>query len=306
MARTRRKRCSTRARSASRPVAVAMLASALVGCGWAQAPVLDPQGPVALAERDLLLAAAALMLIVVVPVYGLTIVLLRRYRASRLAPDYDPEWSYSAALDAAIWAAPALIIGALGLLVWTYTHRLDPYRRIASDVPAIEVQVISQDWKWLFLYPAYDIALVNELVFVAGRPLNLKLTSDSVMNSFFIPGLGGQIYTMPGMQTKLHLLADRPVTLVGRNTLYSGRGFSDQSFKAHARSQAEFDAWVAEVKGAPLTLDDAAYDLLSKPSSRVAPIRYGAVAADLFDRVIASRRAGDAPHAPSALASPHR
>src|SRR3712207_254161 len=132
----------------------------------------------------------------------------------------------------------------LGYLVGTYTHRLDPYRQVASDIAPLEVDVVAQDWKWPFLYPEQEMATVYELVFPSGRPLRLKLTSDTVMNSFYIPGLGGQIYAMAGMRTELNLISDGPATFVGRNTQYSGRGFPDQHFAVHAVTEADFDAWI--------------------------------------------------------------
>ena len=198
---------------------------ALGGCGWTQAAVLDPKGMVGLEERDLLFTAAGLMLIVIVPVFVLTFWFAWHFRASNTKARYAPHWSYSLPIDAVVWLVPAVIVVAIGTLVWTYTHRLDPYKPIASKAAPLEVDVVSQDWKWLFLYPEQKIAVVNELVFPSDRPLSLKLTSDTVMNSFYVPGLGGQIYTMAGMQTRLNLLADgRPASSAGtRNT--AGRDF---------------------------------------------------------------------------------
>jgi len=277
----------------------------LCGCGWIHAPVLDPKGPVALAERDLLLTAFGLMLIVLIPVYGLTFWFIRTYRASSADPDYAPDWSYSVRIDAVIWLVPALIVSALGYIVWANTHRFDPYRPIISGTPPLEVQVVSQDWKWLFIYPEQRIAVVNELVFPSDRPLSLRLTSDTVMNSFYIPGLGGQIYTMAGMETRLSLVADAPVSLVGRNTQYSGRGFADQHFGAHATSAAEFDAWVAKVRQSAGRLDAEAYEVLAKPSARVAPIYYSEVSTDLFAGILAKYKGVDAHsgHGPASMPS---
>ena len=282
-------------------------ATLLGGCGWIHAPVLNPQGPIALVQRDLLLTAFGLMLIVLVPVYVLTIWIVRTYSAKAESDKtgYMPDWSYSIWIDAVIWVVPALIVTALGYLVWANTHALDPYKPIASNLPPLEVQVVAQDWKWLFIYPEQDIATVNELVFPSGRPLSLRLTSDTVMNAFYIAGLGGQIYVMAGMETQLNLLADRPTSLRGRNTQYSGRGFSDQHFAANATTQADFDAWVAKARKSNNPLDAAAYAALAKPSAKVAPIVYSAVDPGLFGAVIAKYRGGQQHHDHGAMPMPN-
>ena len=195
----------------SRRTAIAFGAALLAsGCDLTHIPVLDPKGPITLAERDLLLTAIVLMLVVIIPVFFMTFLFAWRYRSSNSRARYTPDWSYSAITDAIIWLVPAVIVMVLGTLLWSNTHKLDPYKRIDASVRPLEVEVVAQDWKWLFIYPEQGIAVVNELVFPSQTPLSLKLTSDTVMNSFFIPALGGQIYTMAGMQTRLHLLADAP------------------------------------------------------------------------------------------------
>ena len=171
-------------------------------------PVLDPKGPVSDAERELLLLASGLMLIVLIPVFVLALGFARRYRASNTKVRHLPEWSYSASLDAVIWSVPALLVAIIGYLVWDYSHRLDPYRPIASSVAPLEVQVVAEDWKWLFIYPEQDIAVVNELAFPVDRPVHLEMTSDTVMNSIYIPGLAGQIFVMAGMRSQLNLSAE--------------------------------------------------------------------------------------------------
>ncbi|MCP4384745.1 MAG: cytochrome ubiquinol oxidase subunit II, partial [Hyphomicrobiales bacterium] len=172
------------------------------------------------------------------------------------------------------------------VLSWINTHGLDPYKRLSSSVDPLEVEVIAQDWKWLFIYPEQKIAVVNELVFPSGTPLNLRITSDTVMNSFFIPALGGQIYAMAGMQTQLHLLADEPGRFVGKNMQYSGDGFADQYFEAIATSQTDFDDWVAKVRQSPDKLNAAAYRVLANPSSKHPVTYYSAVEPELFDKTV--------------------
>lgn len=259
---------------------------ALLVAGCDRAVILNPKGPIADAERGLLFDAFAVMLIVVVPVIVMAFAFAWRYRASNRAARYEPTWAYSAKVDAVVWLVPALIVIAVGILVWRSTHKLDPYREIASNVPPLDVQVVAQDWKWLFIYPEQGVAVVNQLAIPAGRPISLRITSDTVMNSFYVPALAGQIYAMAGMQTRLQLLADAPGKFVGRNTQYSGGGFSDQFFEVVALSQADFEAWVARAKQAPGRLDAAAYAKLAE-KSRLNPIAYySMVEPKLFDSII--------------------
>jgi cytochrome o ubiquinol oxidase subunit II len=261
--------------------------AALLAGACDRAVVLNPKGPIADAERGLLIDAFSVMLIVVVPVIVMAILFAWRYRASNRDARYEPNWAYSARIDAVVWLVPALIVIAVGVLVWRSTHKLDPYREIASDVPPLDIQVVAQDWKWLFIYPEQGIAVVNQMAIPNGRPISLRITSDTVMNSFYVPALAGQIYAMAGMQTRLQMLANAPGRFVGRNTQYSGGGFSDQFFEVLATSPADFDAWVAKARQAPDKLDAAAYAKLAE-KSRLNPIAYySAVEPRLFDSIIA-------------------
>lgn len=263
-------------------LAVALL---LAGCSASQWPVLHPDGPIAATERTLLFTAFGLMLIVVVPVWVLTVIVLVRFRASRNSDDYHPNWQ-SNTVDAIVWIGPAIIVMAIGSLVWDYTHKLDPYKPIASDNPPLEIQVVAQDWKWLFVYPDADVAVVNELVLPVDRPVTFKITSDTVMNSFYIPGLAGQIYAMAGMQSQLNVLAVKPGTFTGRNAQYSGAGFSDQQFAVKAVSEDDYQAWLETVRQSPDRLNAKAYAELAKPSEKV-PVKYYAGAKEgLFDSII--------------------
>jgi cytochrome o ubiquinol oxidase subunit 2 len=255
------------------------------GCSFIEAPVLNPKGPVALAERDILFRALAIMMIVVVPVFVMTFWFAWRYRASRLEAHYEPEWE-SSTLDTANWIVPALIVASLGVHVWLSTHALDPYKPLQSPDKPVEIQAVAQDWKWLFIYPNEGIASVNELAFMSKAPVSLKITSDTVMNSFYIPALAGQIYAMAGMQTRLNLSASEPGRFVGRNTQYSGRGFADQHFIAIAKTPAEFENWVTQVRQSPQKLDAAAYAALAKPSAAHPVTYYSGVEPGLFDTII--------------------
>lgn len=265
---------------------VLILAATLQGCGLSDAPVLFPKGPIALAERDLLFTAFLLMMIVAIPAIVLTLAFAWRYRARNKSAAYTPEWEGSWAVEAVIWLVPGAIVIALGTLVWTTTHKFDPYRAIASDKPAFEVQAIALDWKWLFLYPELGVASVNELAFPADRPLSIKITSDTVMNSLMIPALGGQIYAMAGMRSELNLLADGPGVFMGRNTMYSGDGFSDQHFKAHALSEADFTAWKDTATAAGKALDANTYLKLHKQSVADPVTLFSAYEPGLFDLIL--------------------
>ena len=268
--------------------ALAAGATLLVGaCDLRTSAVLDPKGPIALAERDLLRDAFFVMMLVIVPVILLTLLFAWRYRASNTRAVYAPKWAESPRLDAIVWLIPALIVVAVAVLLWRSTHKLDPYREIASATPPLEVQVVAQDWKWLFIYPEQGIAVVNQLAFPNGRPVSLRITSDTVMNSFYVPQLAGQIYAMAGMQTRLQLLADQPGKFVGRNSMYSGGGFSDQHFEVVSLTPGDFDAWVAKAKQAPGKLDATAYTALAA-KSRSNPIAYySTIEPNLFDSIIA-------------------
>ena len=281
------------------------LAPLLGGCSLAHAPVLDPHGTVALIERNLLFLCAGLMLIVVVPVWMLTFWFTWHFRESNPRARYAPEWSYSAGLDAVVWLVPALIVTCIGFLVWTYTHRLDPYKPIAAAMAPLDVDVVAEDWKWLFIYPEQNIATVNELVFPSDRPLSLKLTSDTVMNSFYVAGLGGQIFAMAGMLTRLNLKAEGPAQFIGRNTQYSGAGFAgfpEQNFSVRATTPSQFDAWVSAAKRSPDALDAAALAAIENPSGRVPIHYYSTVESDLFARIIAKYAGSPMPRARASAA----
>ena len=265
------------------PLGLVLLAA---GCGVRDSAILDPAGPIASDQRDLIVRTSAIMLIVVVPVIVMTLWFAWRFRETNDDAPYTPEWSYSAKVDAVTWAIPIMIVAGVGYHAWVFTHSLDPYKPIPSKEKTLEVRAIAQDWKWMFLYPDQNIAVVNELVFPSGAPLSIKITSDTVMNSFFIPGLGGQIYAMAGMRTELNLLAYEPGEFRGGNVQYSGAGFSDQRFKAHAVKREDFDAWVEKVRKSPDPLDKGAYERLAKPSEDHPVTYYSSYTPGLFSATI--------------------
>ena len=255
----------------------------LGGCNMT---LLDPKGQVGLDERNLIITATLLMLLVVVPVIVMTFLFAWKYRASNQDAVYTPKWSHSTKIEIAVWTIPVLIIIALGYVTYKSTHALDPYKPLESDVKPVTIEVVALDWKWLFIYPEQGIATVNKIVFPAHTPINFKITSDAVMNSFFIPALGGQIYAMAGMQTKLHLIANQNAEMDGISANYSGAGFTGMKFKAIATSQEDFDAWVSEVKKAPKQLEKAEYEALSKPSQNNPVELYSSVTPNLFQIIV--------------------
>jgi cytochrome o ubiquinol oxidase subunit 2 len=272
-------------------VALSLLAL-LSGC---QADVLYPAGDVAARQRDLLLVSTGLMLLIIIPVIALTIWFAWRYRASNAAARYEPDWDHSTQLELIIWSAPLLIIICLGAITWMGTHILDPYRpidRIAAGAPLtadtepLRVDVVALDWKWLFIYPQLGIATVNELAAPRDRPIDFSITSSSVMNSFYVPALAGQIYAMPGMETRLHAVINQTGDYEGFSANYSGAGFSGMRFHFLGQTAEQFDQWVARVKGADRTLDRDGYLRLERPSEMEPVQYYTAVAPELYHDVL--------------------
>lgn len=270
-------------------LAVAML---VAGCRWS---VLAPAGDVAAQQRDLLVISVLLMLVIIVPVLAATVLFAWRYRAANKRARYEPEWSHSAQLELLIWAAPLLIIICLGAITWASTHLLDPYRPlerigkgepVAADMPPLRVDVVALDWKWLFIYPGQGIGAVNELVLPVNRPVALHISASSVMNSFYVPDLAGQIYAMPGMETRLHAVLNHAGVYEGFSANYSGAGFSGMRFKLRGVTAAAFDRYVADVKAAGGKLDRQTYLALERPSQNEPVRRFGEVEQGLFHAVV--------------------
>ena len=257
----------------------------LSGCDSA---LLDPKGQIGLEQRSLILTAFGLMLIVVIPAILMAIGFAWKYRASNKDAKYSPNWSHSNKVEAVVWTIPILIIIFLAVLTWKTTHALEPSKPLAHDEKPITIEVIAMDWKWFFIYPEQGIATVNEIAFPANTPVEFKITSNSVMNSFFIPRLGSQLYAMAGMQTKLHLIANDAGIYDGISASYSGHGFSGMKFKAIATPDKEaFEQWVAKVKQSPEVMNDmAAYEKLAAPSENNKVEYFSSVKPGLFVDVI--------------------
>jgi cytochrome o ubiquinol oxidase subunit 2 len=254
--------------------------------------VLDPQGPIAAAERLVLINSLAIMLVVVVPVIITTLAFAWWYRASNPRAVRSLDVAYEGRIEFVTWSIPALIVILLGGVTWIGSHQLDPKAPIAADAKPLRVDVVALDWKWLFIYPDQGIAAVNQLVVPAGTPVQFRLTSATVMNSFFVPQLGSQIYTMAGMETHLNLLADKPGEYPGISANYSGDGFADMRFTVNAVLPGDFDKWIAQAHGAGSSLDPAGYAALAKPSKAVPPATFGSVEGNLFERIVNETAAG--------------
>ncbi len=258
---------------------------ALTGCTG----VLDPAGPVGAAQKLILLNSLGIMLAIIIPVIVATGAFAWWFRAGNKRAVYRPDWAYSGRIEAVVWAIPTMIILFLGGIAYIGSHQLDPYRPLVSSVRPIEVQVVSLDWKWLFIYPEQGVASVNRLVIPAGTPVRFRLTSATVWNTFFVPRLGSMIYTMNGMATTVHLQADRPGTFNGMSAHYSGDGFSDMDFQVEAVTPQAFAGWAAGTKGTGPVLDANGYRQLLRQTADVAPYTYRAVQPGLFDAVVVQK-----------------
>jgi cytochrome o ubiquinol oxidase subunit 2 len=263
----------------------------LTGCNTV---VLNPSGDIAAQQAHLVVVSTLLMLLIIVPVMFLICLFAWRYRKSNTSAEYKPDWDHSTKLELLIWGAPLLIIIVLGLITWIYTHLLDPYRPlsrldehrpIAAGVEPLEIQVVSMDWKWMFIYPGQGIATINELVTPIDVPVRFKMTSSTVMNAFYIPALAGMVYTMPSMETQLNAVMNKVGVYDGFSANYSGAGFSQMRFKYHGVSQADFDAWVEKTR-AGNKLTRAEFQALDKPTTKHPIMHFGSVDKGLYDLIL--------------------
>lgn len=263
----------------------------LSGC---KSALLDPKGVVGVQEKELIITALLLMLIVVIPVILMTIYFAYKYRSDNTQEEYAPEWAHSTKIEVVVWTIPIIIIAILGVITWRSTHELEPSKPLVSDVKPVEIQVVSLDWKWLFIYPEQNIATVNYVAFPKDVPVNFKITSDNIMNSFFIPRLGSQIYAMPGMVTRLHLIANHEGEYKGIAASYSGEGFSHMKFKAVALSDRDsFNQWVEQVKAEPQVIRDFSdYRTLAKPSIDAPVTYFSEVPHTLFSDIVTQFEGG--------------
>lgn len=249
-------------------------------------PVLDPKGIVAEKQKDLLIDASLLMLIVVVPVILMTLIFAWKYRESNKDAKYTPNWDHSTIAELFWWGVPFVIIIVLSIMTAVSTYELNPFKPLPSDKKPIKIQAVALQWKWLFIYPELGIATLNYVQFPEKTPLNFEITADAPMNSFWIPALGGQIYAMPAMRTKLHLMASEIGVYRGSSANLSGSGFAGMFFDAEAVTEREFNEWVARVKNSGSSLTWEAYEQLVVPSQYQAPELYVLKKKELFDAIL--------------------
>jgi cytochrome o ubiquinol oxidase subunit 2 len=248
--------------------------------------VLDPVGPVGAQEKQILLNSVAIMLAIVIPVIIATLAFAWWFRAGNRKAKYLPNWDYSGRIELVVWSIPLMTVMLLGGIAWIGSHDLDPAKPLPSAAKPLNVEVVSLDWKWLFIYPDQGVATVNQLVVPTGVPVNFRLTSATVWNVFFVPRFGTMIYTMPGMATRLNLQANEDGIYDGQSSHFSGDGFSGMRFKVHAVPPERFGAWASGARGSGAMLDGKTYSELAKQSSYVKPVTYGGVAPGLFDAVV--------------------
>ena len=266
-----------------------LLPVVLVSLAACHAAVLSPAGPVGEGDRIVLLDSLAIMLAIVVPTIVAIFAFAYWFRASNTRARYRPEFAYSGKIELIVWSIPALVIFFLGGIAWISAHLLDPAESLKSKAKPIEVQVVSLDWKWLFIYPQENVASINRLVVPVGAPLDLKITSASVFNVFFVPQLGSEIYAMYGMTTRLNLQADRPGVYFGLSGHFSGDGFPGMAFDVHAVSPEQFAQWTAATRLTGPALDEAAYRKLLKQTQDISPYTYRSVQSGLFREIVEQR-----------------
>jgi cytochrome o ubiquinol oxidase subunit 2 len=271
----------------------------LEGC---RAAVLSPAGPIGAADRTILLDALAIMLAIVVPTILAILAFAWWFRDSNTHARRQPTFAYSGRIELIVWSIPALVVFFLGGIAWIGSQLLDPARPLVSDAKPLEIQVVSLDWKWLFIYPEQGVASMNSLVAPAGVPLHLRITSASVFNVFFVPRLGSEIYSMYGMTTELNLQADRPGIYPGLSAHFSGDGFSDMAFDLRAITPEQFSAWAMAAGASGPVLDEASYRGLLKQSQNIEPYTYRSVRPGLFDAIVMQRLPpGEGPESTASL-----
>jgi cytochrome o ubiquinol oxidase subunit 2 len=271
------------------PARALYLTGALLLTSACNRGILDPVGPVGAQEKQLLINSTAIMLAIIIPTMIATVAFAWWFRAGNKKAEYRPDWEYSGAIEMVVWSIPAMTIMLLGGIAWISSHDLEPSKPLKSSVPPVNVDVVSLDWKWLFIYPDQGIATVNQLVVPAGTPVSFRLTSGTVWNVFFVPQMGTMIYTMPRMTTRLNLQANRQGVFDGISAHFSGDGFPGMEFKVHSVPRAQFAAWAAAAHSGP-ALDAAAYEQLQRPSSYVKPFTYGTVLPGIFEYIATGRK----------------
>jgi cytochrome o ubiquinol oxidase subunit 2 len=272
-----------------------VLAVFLAVAGWyisrRSIPILQPAGTMGRKELHLIILACVLAAVVVLPTYAIAIMIAVKYREENhdkpgKRVKYNPDFDHSRLFESIWWGIPIVIIGFLSVVAWNSSHELDPYKALVSDKKPLTIQVVALDWKWLFIYPDQGVASVNLAEIPVGVPVDFHVTSDTIMNSFWVPALGGQIYAMPGMDTQLHEQADKAGSFMGSPANIAGSGFSRMDFTVRAAPQATFDAWVKQAQQAPRQLTAQTYRALAKPSDNVPVTYYAGASSSLYNDIV--------------------
>lgn len=267
-------------------IAILLAAVVFVALNKSNFLVLNPAGEVAAQQRELMVVATLLMLVVVIPVFFMTFFFAWRYRESNHKAKYRPDWSHNTVAEFTWWTIPLIIVSILSVMIWRSSHALDPYKPLEQTKEPVTIQVVALDWKWLFIYPDYDIATVNYLQIPEKTPINFEITSAAPMNSFWIPQLGGQVYAMAGMETKLHLIADKAGEYQGSSANLSGSGFSGMKFKTTATSESDFRKWISSAQQSQERLTMESYEQLANPSKNNPPATYSLEQKGLHDKIM--------------------
>lgn len=262
---------------------IAILAVVTRGREWG---ILQPEGFIANEQYKILIFACVLSALVIIPVFTMIYVISKKYNAKNKNAEYKPDWEHNTKAEIIWWGIPIILIAILSVVIWRTSHSLDPYKELDSNKKPVTVQVVALQWKWLFIYPEYNVASVNYLHIPEKTPINLQISADAPMSSFWIPKLGGQVYAMNGMTTKLHLEADNIGTYQGVNTNINGEGYAHMNFVTESSSEADFSAWLASSKQSGSVLNLQSYETLAKPSIQESPIIYKLDDAELFNSVI--------------------
>lgn len=270
------------------PVLLVLLTLPLAGCDFA---LFDPKGPVATDIRDAMFLNVGLMLLVVIPTILMALYMGWRYRQGNTSAEYDPEWEHSSKIEVVVWGIPIAIIAVLATIAYITSYSLDPRKPLESDKEKLTIQVVSLDWKWLFIYPEEGIATVNEIAIPVDRPVEFLITSQSSINSFFIPRLGGQLYAMGGMENRLNLMASEENVYRGISSNYSGYGFAGMRFKVHAKSDEGYEQWVSTVKASDKEMNRSTYDSLTE-QTRDHPVEYFALGDPLLFKSVIEQYTG--------------
>lgn len=270
------------------PIAVV---SILIIVGWmlvanAHFVVLDPVGFVGSQQKKLLIFACILSALVVIPVFIMLFVISWKFREGNQKAAYDPEWGHNNRLELLWWGIPITIIVVLSIITWKTSHELDPYHTIESKNKTIDVQVVALQWKWLFIYPEYGTASINELAMPVDHPVRFRLTADAPMSAFWVPQLGSQIYSMNGMASQINLVANKTGTFEGYNTNINGPGYSSMTFQVKAMSTSDFATWTKQGSESAKTLDDKTFKDLIKPGVQKQPVQYKLADKDMFDMIV--------------------